>query len=160
MKYLALSFGERVGFVYHLPLRALGISLLRFVTEDDPSLTLHKKALQPLSLRREPTQKSCFPRPKNVFVQQTWFIFYGRALPCQPAVCFFPFSLAVIQGQAYYCYCDLLFSVEWVGRNHLYLTVFFARETVNCRSFSYTLLGLYPNAQLSRITAWDLRQLS
>jgi hypothetical protein len=77
----------------------LGISLLRFVTEDDPSLTLHKKALQPLSLRREPTQKSCFPRPKNVFVQQTWFIFYGRALPCQPAVCFFPFSLAVILGK-------------------------------------------------------------
>ncbi len=99
LQYLALTFGERVGFVYHLPLRALGISLLRFVTEDDPSLTLHKKALQPLSLRREPTQKSCFPRPKTVFVQQTWFIFYGMALPCQPAVCFFPLSLAVILGK-------------------------------------------------------------
>jgi hypothetical protein len=68
----------------------LGISLLRFVTEDDPSLTPHKKALQPLSLRREPTQKSCFPRPKTVFVQQTWFIFYGRALPCCPSGLFFP----------------------------------------------------------------------
>ena len=90
LQYLGLTFGERVGFVYHLPLRALGISLMRFVTEDDPSLTLHKKALQPLSLRREPTQKSCFPRPKTVFVQQTWFIFYGMALPCFPSGLFFP----------------------------------------------------------------------
>jgi hypothetical protein len=40
-----------------------------------------------------------------------------------PAVCLFPLSLAVIQGQAYYCYCDLLFAVEWAGRNHLYLTL-------------------------------------
>ena len=96
MKYLALTFGERVGFVYHLPLRALGISLLRFVTEDDPSLTPHKKALQPLSLRREPTQKFCFPRPKTVFVQQTWFIFYGRALPCFPSGLFFPLSRGLL----------------------------------------------------------------
>jgi len=100
VKYLALTLGERVGFVYHLPLRALGISLMRFVTEDDPSLTLHKKALQPLSLRREPTQKSCFPRPKTVFVQQTWFIFYGTALPCFPSGLFFPpFSRSVILGK-------------------------------------------------------------
>ena len=122
----------------------LGISLLRFVTEDDPSLTLHKKALQPLSLLREPTQKSCFPRPKTVFVQQRWFIFYGRALPYQPAVCFFPLSLAVIQGQAYYCYCDLLFAVEWVDRNHLYLTRFFARETVNFALFHIPCLAYIP----------------
>ncbi len=41
-----------------------------------------------------------------------------------PAVCLFPLSLAVIRGQAYYCYCDLLLAAEWVGRNHLYLTIF------------------------------------
>ena len=138
MKYLALTFGERVCFVYHLPLRALGISLLRFVTEDDPSLTLHKKALQPLSLRREPTHSSCFPRPKTVFVQQTWFIFYGRALPCQPAVCFFfPFSLAVILGKhttATVTCC--LQSSGWVA------TTYILDFGGNCRSFFIDLAWL------------------
>gem|GEM_PF-6791433 len=35
--------------------------------------------LRPLSPRREPTQKSYFLRPKTIFVQQTWVIFYSRA---------------------------------------------------------------------------------
>jgi len=34
------------------------------------------------------------------------------------------------------------------------------RKSGNCRSFSQTLLGLYPRAKQSTVIAWDLRRLS
>ena len=55
-----------------------------FIAEYSSSKTmgvLHSisELLRPLSPRREPTQKSYFLRPKTIFVQQTWVIFYSRA---------------------------------------------------------------------------------
>ena len=62
-----------------------------FVTQDDPSLIQHKKALQPLSLCREPRHSSCFPRPKLFSYNKHGLYFtVGRYLAF-PAVCFFPF---------------------------------------------------------------------
>ena len=74
----------------HLPLLCWGYSLLNIRHSRRSKSYTASQALQPLSLRREPTQKPCFPRQKTIFVWQTWFIFYGRALPCFPSGLSFP----------------------------------------------------------------------
>ena len=130
-----------------------------FVTQDDPSLTQHKKALQPLSLRREPTHSPCFPRQNFSSCNKHGLFFTAGRYQTQPAVCSFPLSLAVILGKhitATVTYC--LQSSGWVATTYiLHVSV---RKSGNCRSFSQTLLGLYPRAKRSTVIAWDLRLLS
>ena len=53
-------------------------------------------------------------------------------------------------------YC--LQSSGWVATTYiLHVSV---RKSGNCRSFSQTLLGLYPRAKRSTVIAWDLRRFS
>ena len=71
---LSVQYRLRVSFAIAL----LGISIAEYSSLKTIRV-LHSISglLHPLSLRREPTQKPCFPRQKLFFVQQTWIVFYG-----------------------------------------------------------------------------------
>ena len=92
MKYLTLTLRWACRLRVSFAVAGVGdIHCWIFVTQDDPSLTQHKKALQPLSLPREPTQKPCFPRLKTIPYDKLGLYFICLTYPNNQRSVFSPF---------------------------------------------------------------------
>ena len=85
VKYLALTFGERVGFVSRLPLLCWVSHHWVFVTSDDPSLTQHFWICILYLLRRRIHAEVLFPKTKNLSSYSKHGLFFraGRYLSNQ-----------------------------------------------------------------------------
>ena len=132
MKYLTLTFRYSIGFVSRLLLLCWGYPLLNIRhprRSESYTASLGFYTLYPFvgNPRRSPVSQG-----KNYFRTTNLDCILWWDVPYQPAVCSFPLSLAVVRGQAYYCYFRLLFAVERAGRNHLHFT----RFTENIGKFS------------------------
>ncbi len=92
VKYLTLTLRYSVGFVSHLPLLCWGYPLVNIRHSRRSKSYTASLALQPLSLRREPTQKPCFPRQKTISYDKLGLYFTLERIPITSGLYFPPFS--------------------------------------------------------------------
>ena len=105
-------------------------------------------------------RRSPVPQGKKLFsYDKLGFYFTVVRYLAFPAVCLFPLSLAVILGKHITATVTCCLQPSgWVATT--YILPSFCEKSGNYWLFHRPCESLYPNAQLSTITAWDLRQLS
>ena len=144
----------------HLPLRALGIPVTEYSSLKTIRVLHSIRRLLGLYPFVGNPRRSPVSQGKKLFSYDKLGLYFTveRYLANQRSV-FSPFlsqlsKVKHITATVTYC----LQSSGWVATTYiLHVSV---RKFGNCRSFSQTLLGLYPRAKRSTVIAWDLRRLS